>query len=105
MNDSWVAPLASPTTAPRPLSATAAASPAAQAAQRERVAELAREFEAMMLRQVLQQMRETLTDSDSDERGLGADTMTATIDVELTRALAVGRPIGLAAALQPALER
>ena len=97
MEPNALAPLAAPLA-----SARTAAPTEARGADRARVADLAREFEAMMMRQVLQQMREML--SEDENEGLGADTMTATIDVELTRALAASRPMGLAAALLPALE-
>ncbi|RPJ77018.1 MAG: hypothetical protein EHM24_00960 [Acidobacteria bacterium] len=106
MEPNALAPLASPpgpAGSAAPAGTRAAASSGARAAERARVADLAREFEAMMMRQVLQQMREML--SEDEDGGLGADTMTATIDVELTRALAASRPMGLAAALLPALER
>jgi murein DD-endopeptidase MepM/ murein hydrolase activator NlpD len=71
---------------------------------RARIADLAREFETMMTRQVLQQMRESML-SDNEDGGLGAATMTETIDVELARCLASGGAIGLADALKQALER
>ena len=106
MEPNALAPLPSPLTTSGPAAgagARAAMSHEGRAAERAKVAELAREFEAMMMRQVLQHMRGML--SDDEDTGLGADTMTATIDVELTRALAESRPMGLAAALMPAIER
>ncbi|HSK10654.1 MAG TPA: peptidoglycan DD-metalloendopeptidase family protein [Vicinamibacterales bacterium] len=70
---------------------------------RARILELAREFETMMTRQVLRQMRESML--GEDEGGLGAATMTETMDVEVARFLTSGSGTGLAEALRQALER
>ena len=71
--------------------------------ERAKIAELAREFEAMMTRRILEQMRESML--GGEEAGLGAATMTSTFDVELSNLLASGRGVGLAGALRSALER
>ena len=55
------------------------------------VDELAREFEAMMTRQVLRQMRESQL-SDNEDEGFGAGTLTETTDAEFARMLASGSP-------------
>jgi murein DD-endopeptidase MepM/ murein hydrolase activator NlpD len=74
--------------------------------ERARVAELAREFESMITRQILQQMRQSLLGEDEDEDGgLGRETLAGTIDVELARVLSNGRGLGLAEALRPVIER
>jgi murein DD-endopeptidase MepM/ murein hydrolase activator NlpD len=72
--------------------------------ERARVDELAREFEAMMTRQVLRQMRESQL-SDDENEGLGAGTLTDTTDGELARLLANGSALGLANAVRRAIER
>jgi murein DD-endopeptidase MepM/ murein hydrolase activator NlpD len=71
---------------------TAAA--AGDAAERQQIALAAREFEAMFLQQMLQQMRRSMLSEDVKEEGLGAGTMTDTMDAELSRHLA-GRSGGL----------
>lgn len=62
--------------------------PAADAAERQQIALAAREFEAMFLQQMLQQMRRSMLSEDVKEEGLGAGTMTDTMDGELSRHLA-----------------
>lgn len=64
------------------------------AAERQQIALAAREFEAMFLQQMLQQMRRSMLSEDVKEEGLGAGTMTDTMDAELSRHLA-GRSGGL----------
>lgn len=66
----------------------AGAPPAEDAAQRQQVAIAAREFEAMFLRQMLQQMRSSMLSEEVQEEGLGASTMTDTMDGQLARHLA-----------------
>lgn len=86
----------------------AEASPSARGdGSRERVAELAREFEAMVMLQLLRQMRQSmLADGEDDgEAGLGADTMRDTVDLELARQLSSMGGFGLAKVLQEAIER
>jgi murein DD-endopeptidase MepM/ murein hydrolase activator NlpD len=73
-------------------------------AERQKVAELAREFEAFFVHQMIRQMRESML-SDESGNGLGADTMTSTVDVELSRQLAGSGGIGLASVLVEAIER
>lgn len=51
------------------------------------VRELAQEFEAMFLLQLLRQMRQALLDESSAVEGLGAGTMTDTVDLEVARYL------------------
>ena len=58
------------------------------AAERQQIALAAREFEAMFLQQMLQQMRRSMLSEEVQEQGLGAATMTDTMDAELSRHLA-----------------
>jgi murein DD-endopeptidase MepM/ murein hydrolase activator NlpD len=77
---------------------------AATAGDREKIAALAREFEAFFIFQMVRQMRQSMLDDESGQ-GLGAGTMTDTMDVELGRQLASSGGIGLAQILQTAIER
>lgn len=73
-------------------------------AERAKVLQLAQEFEASFVVQMIRQMRQSMLD-DQREDGLGADTMTDTIDVELARQLTKSGGIGLTKVLQDAIER
>jgi murein DD-endopeptidase MepM/ murein hydrolase activator NlpD len=75
---------------------------AASAQKREQIAIAAREFEAMFLLQMLKQMRQSMLSEEEAEPGLGASTMSDTIDVELSRHLA-GQPGGLSDVIAKAL--
>jgi murein DD-endopeptidase MepM/ murein hydrolase activator NlpD len=89
----------------RPVSSTPVAG---EAPDRRAVEEVAREFEAMLLAQMLQQLRDTLAASEDDEEdglGLGRQTMAETIDVELARQLSRAGGIGLADELERSLNR
>jgi murein DD-endopeptidase MepM/ murein hydrolase activator NlpD len=85
----------------RPLGA-AVGPDATPAAERQQIATAAREFEAMFLLQMLKQMRQAMLAEETDEPGLGAATMSETIDVELSRHLA-GQRGGLSGMLEQAL--
>ena len=72
-----------------------------------KLAELAREFEAMVMLQMLRQMRQSMLsdgEENKDENGLGASTMRDVIDLELARHLTTTGGFGLAKVLQEALE-
>jgi murein DD-endopeptidase MepM/ murein hydrolase activator NlpD len=92
------------------LARTQAAGPAQRsfsappAGERQQIAELAREFESFFILQMVRQMRRSMLDDEAGQ-GLGANTMTDTLDVELGRQLAASGGIGLAQILQTALER
>ncbi len=58
--------------------------------------ELAREFESMLLLQMLRQMRQSIRDGSEGEEGLSADTMLDTVDAELARQLSQAGGLGLA---------
>lgn len=81
-----------------------ASSPAATQAERAKALELAREFEAYFVTQMIRQMRQSMLDEPAAD-GLGADTMTDTIDVELARQLTNAGGIGLAKVLGQAFDR
>jgi len=74
--------------------------------QQEQVRKLAQEFEAMLMTQMLREMRRSmLSDDDEADGGLGRDTMTDTIDVELGQALSRVGGFGLSSMMQKAIER
>lgn len=70
----------------------------------ERAQEVAREFEAMLVHQLLKQMREASSwfGNEEDDRLFGNQLLEA-VDVELARQLATGGGLGLAAVLMPQL--
>ena len=84
--------------------AAAAANVSAQAAERQKVAELAHQFEAMLIGQMLKAMRQSMLD-DEKGQGLGAETMTDAFDGELASALSKAGGFGLSQQLLQALER
>ncbi len=71
---------------------------------KEAVRRLAQEFEALLMTQMIREMRRSMLD-DEDGEGLGAAALTDTADVELGRALGAGRGFGLAETLLQAFER
>lgn len=73
---------------------------------RQEIKHLAQQFEAMLMTQMLREMRRSmLDDSDEKENGFGAETMTDTADVELGAALSRTGGIGLTTSLLKAFER
>jgi len=76
--------------------------------QQEQVRKLAQEFEAMLMTQMLREMRRSMLSDDDDAGGglgLGRDTMTDTIDVELGQALSRVGGFGLSSVMLKAIER
>jgi len=76
--------------------------------QKAQVKKLAQEFEAMLMTQMLREMRRSMLSEDTEEEGgggLGRDTMTDTIDVELGSALSRVGGFGLTSVLLKAIER
>ena len=69
----------------------------------ERLMEVAREFESIIIHQLLQQMREAGSWKDDEDGELFGTRLMETIDVELARQLAMGGGLGLAEALIPSL--
>lgn len=75
-------------------------------ADKQEVKRLAQQFEAMLMTQMLREMRRSMLDDDEEkENGFGADTMTDTADVELGSALSRGGGVGLTDQLLNAFER
>lgn len=73
------------------------------------VEQVAQEFEALLLAQMVRQMRQSFLSEEDGESGeglgLGLQSMTETIDVELARALSKAGGIGLADVLQRSMTR
>lgn len=72
---------------------------------RERLAQLAAEFESMLLLEMIKQMRVSMLDEDSETEGLGADTFSSTIDSELARHLSRAGGLGLQQGMLDAWDR
>ncbi len=81
-----------------------AAAEAQHAQQREQLARLAHEFEAMFLSEMLKGMRESMLDGEEEGKGLGFDAMQSTFDGELGRTLSGAGGFGLASVLLNALD-
>ena len=64
------------------------------AAERAKVAELAQEFEAMLMLQMVRQMRQSLLDEKEEPEGFGGSTMRDTFDTEFSRYLAQSGGVG-----------
>jgi murein DD-endopeptidase MepM/ murein hydrolase activator NlpD len=73
--------------------------------QRQHIARLAQEFESLLMTQMLREMRRSMLEDDSQERGLGLGAMTDTLDIALGQALSRVGGFGLSAALGTALGR
>jgi len=72
----------------------------------EQVKKLALEFEAMLMTQMLREMRRSMLSPDDEiDGGLGRDTMTDTIDVELGRALSRVGGFGMSKIILEAFDR
>jgi murein DD-endopeptidase MepM/ murein hydrolase activator NlpD len=62
-----------------------------------KVKTLAHEFESMLLYQMLRQMRQSMAmDEETQAGGFGADTMSQTVDLELSRQLSLRGGVGIA---------
>jgi murein DD-endopeptidase MepM/ murein hydrolase activator NlpD len=77
---------------------------AASAAERAKVAHLAQEFEAMLMLQMVRQMRQSLLAEEEEGNGLGASTMRDTFDTEFSRYLAQAGGVGLGAYMARSLD-
>jgi murein DD-endopeptidase MepM/ murein hydrolase activator NlpD len=64
------------------------------AAERARVAELAKEFEAMLMLQMVKTMRQSMLDESAEGEGFGGTTMQETFDSEFSRYLAQSGGVG-----------
>lgn len=65
------------------------------AAERAKVAELSQQFEAMLMLQMVQQMRKSLLDESEQTEGFGGATMQETVDSEFSGFLARSGGVGL----------
>jgi murein DD-endopeptidase MepM/ murein hydrolase activator NlpD len=76
-------------------------------ADRAQIKVLAQQFEAMLMTQMLREMRRSMLDDDPEEKenGFGVETMTDTADAELGSALSRAGGIGLTSSLLKTFER
>src|SRR4051812_24223289 len=87
-------------------SAVSAASPAQLSdVERKKVAELAHQFESMLMTQMLREMRKSMLTEEESEGGFGASAMSDTVDVELGNALSRSSGLGLSDMLIKAFDR
>ena len=73
-------------------------------AERAKVAELSQQFEAMLMLQMVQQMRKSLLDESEEPQGFGGTTMQETFDSEFSRYLAQSGGVGLGAFMTRTLD-
>ncbi len=66
---------------------------------------MAREFEGMLLLQMVRQMRQSMLMDEEEDTGLGNTTMTDTFDVEFANYLAKQGGIGLAKTIEQQMEK
>lgn len=105
MSDEQTPAIGAPSTSP--VGTTGVGATPAKDADRAKVAQLAQEFEAMLMTQMLRDMRSSMLDeeSDSDGGGFGRDTMQDTADIALGQALSRVGGIGLSSVLMKALDQ
>lgn len=75
------------------------------AAEREKLGDLAAQFESMLMLEMIKQMRKSLLDEDAAGEGLGKETYSSTIDGELALHLAKAGGVGLTPMMVDAWER
>lgn len=91
-----------------PIRANTPAAPAAadlSDVERKKVAELAHQFESMLMTQMLREMRKSMLTEEESPSGYGASAMTDTVDVELGSALSRSSGLGLSDMLIKAFDR
>lgn len=71
----------------------------------KKIVQLAQEFEAMLMLQMVRQMRQSISFDEQKEEGFGNETMTDTFDTELSRYLAQAGGIGLGKMVQENLSK
>ncbi len=76
-----------------------------QQAGRQQVQRLAHEFDAMLMTQMLREMRKSMLSDEDGQGGLGNCTMTDTMDVELGQALTRAGGFGLTPVLLSAFDK
>jgi len=74
------------------------------AAERARIAELSQQFEAMLMLQMVQQMRKSLLDESEEPQGFGGSTMQETFDSEFSGYLARSGGLGVGAFMTRSLD-
>jgi flagellar protein FlgJ len=74
-------------------------------AEREKLGELAAQFESMLMLDMIKQMRKSLLDEGAEGEGLGNETYSSTIDGELAMHLAKAGGMGLTPMMVEAWER
>ncbi len=87
-----------PTAVTTPAGPSGAAEPletSTSAVERQKLAQLAAEFESMLVLEMIKTMRQSMLDPEAADDGLGADTFTSTIDTELARSLSTQGGFGL----------
>lgn len=85
--------------------APAAATQSSSDADRQRVKQLAQEFEALLMTQMLREMRRSMLSDEEHENGFGNEMMTDTVDIELGRALSRAGGVGLSGVLFRAIDQ
>jgi Rod binding domain-containing protein len=91
--------------APGPDRLTTLDQKATPAAEREKLSELAAQFESMLMLEMIKQMRKSLLDEGAEGEGLGNETYSSTIDSELALHLAKAGGMGLTPMMVQAWER
>jgi peptidoglycan hydrolase FlgJ len=76
-----------------------------QPVDREKLVKMAREFEGMLLLQMVRQMRQSMLMDEEEDSGLGNATMTDTFDVEFANYLAKQGGIGLSRTIEQQIEK
>lgn len=97
-----------PTAVTTPAGPRGAAEPletSTSAVERQKLAQLAAEFESMLVLEMIKTMRQSMLDPEAADDGLGADTFTSTIDTELARSLSLEGGFGLQRYILDAWER
>src|SRR5262245_13938458 len=74
-------------------------------ADRAKLVTMAQEFEAMLLLQMVRQMRQSMLEDEEEPTGLGNETMTETFDVEFSRHLAKAGGLGLQEMIKRQIEK
>ena len=82
----------------------AAGAKGSAAEERKQIAVLARQFESMLISQMLREMKDSMT-PEEDERGFGAEILGDTVNTELSASLSNSGGLGLAESLMKSLEK
>ncbi len=74
-------------------------------AEREQIAHLAQEFEAMFISEMMRGMRQSLLSEEEEGQGFGSETMTDTFDTEFGRSMSNAGGLGLARVMLEGLSK